>query len=194
MVWTVRPGGERIPLFSQSARISKINKPQHLCQGFCGVGRPRRVGGTDLNVLQSLPFFKIKTPDITVGGFVVWAGIPACRQAGNQLMCFRNQYSFRNQKTPTLLSGFLWCGPGSNRRHKDFQSFALPTELPHHSRSNMKSERGANIRTCGFIQILSTKFFLFELFSSFYQLHIPCHYHSNLILTNFSAPVELIRA
>ena len=27
----------------------------------------------------------------------------------------------------------MWCGPGSNRRHKDFQSFALPTELPHHS-------------------------------------------------------------
>jgi hypothetical protein len=26
---------------------------------------------------------------------------------------------------------FLWCGAGSNRRHKDFQSFALPTELPH---------------------------------------------------------------
>ncbi len=25
----------------------------------------------------------------------------------------------------------LWCGAGSNRRHKDFQSFALPTELPH---------------------------------------------------------------
>ena len=24
-----------------------------------------------------------------------------------------------------------WCGPESNRRHKDFQSFALPTELPH---------------------------------------------------------------
>jgi hypothetical protein len=27
----------------------------------------------------------------------------------------------------------LWCGAGSNRRHKDFQSFALPTELPHRS-------------------------------------------------------------
>ena len=27
---------------------------------------------------------------------------------------------------------FTWCGPGLNRRHKDFQSFALPTELPHH--------------------------------------------------------------
>ena len=25
----------------------------------------------------------------------------------------------------------LWCGAGLNRRHKDFQSFALPTELPH---------------------------------------------------------------
>ena len=25
-----------------------------------------------------------------------------------------------------------WRGPGSNRGHKDFQSFALPTELPHH--------------------------------------------------------------
>ncbi len=25
----------------------------------------------------------------------------------------------------------LWCGAESNRRHKDFQSFALPTELPH---------------------------------------------------------------
>jgi hypothetical protein len=25
-----------------------------------------------------------------------------------------------------------WCGAGLNRRHKDFQSFALPTELPHH--------------------------------------------------------------
>ena len=25
-----------------------------------------------------------------------------------------------------------WQGPGSNRRHKDFQSSALPTELPRH--------------------------------------------------------------
>jgi hypothetical protein len=32
-----------------------------------------------------------------------------------------------------------WCGPGSNRRHKDFQSFALPTELPHHLLFNMNS-------------------------------------------------------
>ncbi len=31
-----------------------------------------------------------------------------------------------------IASFFWWCGAGSNRRHKDFQSFALPTELPHH--------------------------------------------------------------
>src|SRR5450432_754321 len=29
---------------------------------------------------------------------------------------------------------YLWCGAGLNRRHKDFQSFALPTELPHRLR------------------------------------------------------------
>ena len=26
----------------------------------------------------------------------------------------------------------MWFGAESNRRHKDFQSFALPTELPNH--------------------------------------------------------------
>jgi hypothetical protein len=25
----------------------------------------------------------------------------------------------------------LWCEPGLNRRHMDFQSIALPTELSH---------------------------------------------------------------
>ena len=110
---------------------------------------------------QPIFLLKSKNPNTTVRAFVVWAGIPAGRQAGNQLMCFHNQHSFQNQKTPTLLSGFPWCGPGSNRRHKDFQSFALPTELPHHSRTPMKGERGANIRTCGFIQILSTVFLCF---------------------------------
>jgi hypothetical protein len=36
-------------------------------------------------------------------------------------------------KNPNNYVEGLWCGPGLNRRHKDFQSFALPTELPHHS-------------------------------------------------------------
>ena len=30
-----------------------------------------------------------------------------------------------------LLADFLWCHQESNRGHKDFQSFALPTELWH---------------------------------------------------------------
>ncbi len=40
--------------------------------------------------------------------------------------------AYQNNKPPGC-SGGLWCGAGSNRRHKDFQSFALPTELPHHN-------------------------------------------------------------
>ena len=47
----------------------------------------------------------------------------------------------RKQKSPKVidLQGFslfcfscLWCHQESNRGHKDFQSFALPTELWHH--------------------------------------------------------------
>ena len=30
------------------------------------------------------------------------------------------------------ISGLWWCHQESNRGHKDFQSFALPTELWHH--------------------------------------------------------------
>ena len=30
------------------------------------------------------------------------------------------------------ISGLMWCHQESNRGHKDFQSFALPTELWHH--------------------------------------------------------------
>ena len=38
------------------------------------------------------------------------------------------------QKTANSLriSGLWWCHQESNRGHKDFQSFALPTELWHH--------------------------------------------------------------
>ncbi len=36
-----------------------------------------------------------------------------------------------HKKPPTFVEG-LWHHPGSNRGHKDFQSFALPTELQRH--------------------------------------------------------------
>jgi len=43
----------------------------------------------------------------------------------------------------------LWHHPGSNRGHKDFQSFALPTELQRHPLSSFNPKtsmnRGANI-------------------------------------------------
>ena len=41
----------------------------------------------------------------------------------------------KKAQTPTVYGkiwacGVQWTGPGSNRRHQDFQSCALPTELP----------------------------------------------------------------
>ena len=37
-----------------------------------------------------------------------------------------------NKKAPlqAIMRLFMWAGTELNRRHKDFQSFALPTELP----------------------------------------------------------------
>ena len=45
------------------------------------------------------------------------------------------------------LSLVLWCHQESNQGHKDFQSFALPTELWHHHRLKLVwvSNRGAKI-------------------------------------------------
>ena len=62
-------------------------------------------------------------------------------------------------KSPNFLGlsfSILWCEPGSNRRHKDFQSFALPTELPHHipfgaaniRRSPFKIQKPSHILNC----------------------------------------------
>src|SRR5688572_2857944 len=40
---------------------------------------------------------------------------------------------------PLLLA--KWAGPGSNRRHMDFQSIALPTELPARDLANWVTRR-----------------------------------------------------
>jgi hypothetical protein len=43
-----------------------------------------------------------------------------------------------------------WCpGAGSNHRHCDFQSHALPTELPGHCRERVARERGFIVRPGG---------------------------------------------
>ena len=39
-----------------------------------------------------------------------------------------------------------WCGAGSNRRHMDFQSIALPTELPHLLTSCLSAIRVCKVR------------------------------------------------
>ena len=40
--------------------------------------------------------------------------------------------SENKKNNPLGLSGLQWCWEESNCRHKDFQSFALPSELQHH--------------------------------------------------------------
>jgi hypothetical protein len=43
------------------------------------------------------------------------------------LLCFRKNRRFAIDVSPYAVR---WTGPGSNRRHLNFQSSALPTELP----------------------------------------------------------------
>ena len=41
-------------------------------------------------------------------------------------------YRYKKKQLLFEVAAFLWCHQESNRGHKDFQSFALPTELWHH--------------------------------------------------------------
>ena len=55
---------------------------------------------------------------------------------------------------------FLWCHQESNRGHKDFQSFALPTELWHHCLSFAVAKVGIFFDSTNFLQIFCE--FLFD--------------------------------
>ena len=57
-------------------------------------------------------------------------------------------YTQTNKKNSDFseLDGNWWPRPGSNRRHTDFQSVALPTELPSHGRE-LANGRSRGIRT-----------------------------------------------
>ena len=46
-------------------------------------------------------------------------------------VCYKTKAPDFKTKSGALLS-FKWCHRESNQGHKDFQSFALPTELWHH--------------------------------------------------------------
>ena len=47
---------------------------------------------------------------------------------------------YKTKKRPTHCKPLSWCHQESNRGHKDFQSFALPTELWHQSFATAKVE------------------------------------------------------
>ena len=61
-------------------------------------------------------------------------GILKCTGKINVLSLAGYAGRLSQQKNPSIAAEAflkLWCGPGLNRRHMDFQSIALPTELPH---------------------------------------------------------------
>ena len=57
-----------------------------------------------------------------------WGSSGATREIINLYTIPQKQKTFQKW----IWKVYLWCGRELNPRHKDFQSFALPTELPHH--------------------------------------------------------------
>ena len=68
----------------------------------------------------------------------LWACAMICRCIAEDcnlcfLVCLELSRTIKAEKTSSSLEVFsVWCHQESNRGHKDFQSFALPTELWHH--------------------------------------------------------------
>ena len=81
---------------------------------------------------------------------------------------------------------FRWCHQESNRGHKDFQSFALPTELWHHFAMGLYrcfSITGANVelfylpaKCLG--NYFSNYFILFLLIADFQRIVLHVYLHS----------------
>ncbi len=61
-----------------------------------------------------------------------------------------------------MKSSFEWCHQESNRGHKDFQSFALPTELWHHCFSFAVAKVGIFFESTNFLQIFCQILFGFK--------------------------------
>ena len=82
---------------------------------------------------------------------------------------------WRHKKRVTILGNSLrelWYHQESNRGHKDFQSFALPTELWHHCRNKNRNHfliAGAKVR---FFFVLP-KFYP-EKFRYYQKMHYLC--------------------
>ena len=72
-----------------------------------------------------------KKKDTHMGVFLFWSGRRGSNSLPRPWQGRALPDELRPQAAPLLQR--LWClRPGSNRRHADFQSAALPTELPRH--------------------------------------------------------------
>ena len=69
---------------------------------------------------------------------------------------------FGNQDFTAFCFSFKWCHQESNRGHKDFQSFALPTELWHHCFSFAVAKVGIFFESTNFLQIFCQILFGFK--------------------------------
>ena len=109
-------------VFSKYFCLSIIDSPSPLLyQLSCGELKPKRLHKRTCEVFIVVP------PGIEPGtqGFSVlcstnWAMAPS------GCCCFKKNLH------KCACEAFVWCHQESNRGHKDFQSFALPTELWHH--------------------------------------------------------------
>ena len=69
---------------------------------------------------------------------------------------------FGNQEFAVNCFSSKWCHQESNRGHKDFQSFALPTELWHHCFSFAVAKVGIFFESTNFLQIFCQILFGFK--------------------------------
>ena len=75
--------------------------------------------------------------------------------------------SLGNQDFTVFCFSSKWCHQESNRGHKDFQSFALPTELWHHCFCFASAKVIGNFLFCKFLyHFFTKKGFLFCLYHS----------------------------
>ena len=112
---------------------------------------------------------------------------------GTPVIIYSDTFVFlRKNKKPDSIwnQDFLWCHQESNRGHKDFQSFALPTELWHHFAMGLYrcfSITGANVEffylpaKC-LDNYFSNYFIHFLLIADFQRIVLHVYLHSRQCL------------
>jgi hypothetical protein len=111
-----------------------------------------RTGGSQFSIqISELRIQNSNAPPIPGGAFVVdgdpappsgLRGINSIEPPTGKQFRMRNGELRIDNCAPSETEGAQWTGTESNRRHKDFQSFALPTELPVRIFPNLASPKG----------------------------------------------------